>query len=82
VHGERAGYPARDRQPQRGPAAEVIWRGRLISNLPKSIHWNFMRRGGFGIQAGLLFKVSARSPTLGRNLLQRVARPSREGAFP
>ena len=80
MHGEWAGYPARDRQPQRVPAAEVIWR--LISNLPKSIHWNFMRRGGFGIQAGPLFKVSARSPALARNLLQRAARPSREGAFP
>lgn len=63
----------------RQQAAEVIGRGRLTSNLPKSIHWNFMRRGGFWYQAS---KVSARSLAPGRNLLQRTARPSREGAFP
>src|ERR1700736_3318016 len=33
--------------------------GRLISNLPKSIYWNFMRRGGFWYSGAVCFIYAA-----------------------
>src|ERR1700675_633852 len=44
----RLDRPARDRQPQRGPAAEVIWRAADIQNLSIGI---LCGAAGFGIQA-------------------------------
>src|SRR6202795_2303357 len=44
----RLDRPARDRQPQRGPAAEVIWRAADIQNLSIG---TLCGAAGFGVQA-------------------------------
>jgi hypothetical protein len=68
-------------EPTTGPAAEVIRRAETGGDIqPARIYplELYPARWVLVFRRGLLFT----QPAPGRNILQRAARPSREGAFP